>query len=554
MAISPGRLASLVVLTAIVLLAGCTEEDPRGLLAQGKQAREKGDNKAAFIYLSNALKLDPDMAEARYLLGLVQSDAGDQLSAEKEFRKALELGFDPAKVRAPLAWTLLVQGQYQKALDETKSAPESAEVLSVRGRAQLSLGDFKGAASSFDRALELEPQYAPAMLGQVRLAVAERNLDRAAGLVDSVLKRNPKNLDAWLVSGELQYLQGNNDKAVAAYSQALQLQPLQFTAHLRRASVLADSGKFDAAQADIDAARKIAPDAPSILGYTQALLYFRKGDPKRALESLQKVLAVAPDHMPSVLLAGLSHYALNALAQAERHVKQFLDRSPNSLFARKLLVTILLKEKQGKRALETIQPALDAKQEDVQVLAQAGEAYMQVGQFAKAAEYLQRAASMAQTDAGLRTKLGVSALAAGETERAVADLESAAKLDQKQADADALLVMIHIGKKEYDKALAAALKLEKKQPNNPLTYDLLGGAYLGLKDQNNARKSFERALSLQPDYTPAAMMLSHLDLAANDPDGARKRFRSVLEKNPADVQAMIGMASVERATRKGGEY
>jgi putative PEP-CTERM system TPR-repeat lipoprotein len=389
-------------------------------------------------------------------------------------------------------------------------------------------------------------------LGQARLAMAERKLGRATELVDSVLARMPKDLDAWLFAGELHRLQANNDKAAAAYGQALKFHPGNFTAHLRRASVFAEAGKFDAAQADIDAARKISP-AP-IVDYTQALLFSHRGKPDSALEALHKVLSVAPDHMPSLLLAGLSHYSLNSLGQAEGYIRQFLDRSPDTLFARKLLVSILLKSNQGKRALETLQPALKTAQPDAQVLALAGEAYMQLRQFAKAAEYLHRAAAMMPTDATLHTKLGMTALALGDTDRAVAELESAAKLERGLSRADTLLIMTYLGNKDYGKALEAALTLEKKQPENPVTYNLLGGAYLGKNDLANARKSFERALTLKPDYIPAALMLARLDLEGKDADGARKRFNGVLAKDGKNVEAMIGRAGVERATGNSNEY
>lgn len=430
-------LRTLSLIAVMAMVSGCGKtDDPQHLLAQGKVFREKGDNKTAFVRLGDALQLNPDIAEARYLLGVIQSEAGDYPSAEKEFRKARELGIDPAKVLAPLAWSLLMQEQHQKVLDETRSAPESAEILSVRGRAQLGLGQLPWAANSFERALKLEAHFTPALLGQVRLAVAERKLDQAIKLVDSVVARTPKDLDAWLVLGDVHRLQANNDKAAAAYSQALQIQPENLTVLLRRATVLADAGKFAAAQADINGARKLNPNNP-IVDYTQALLFFRLRKPQPALEAAQKVLRVAPDHMPSLLLAGLLHYSLNALAQAERHLNRFVDQSPDSLYARKLLVSILLKSNQGERALETLQPALKTAKPDAQLLALAGEAYMQVGQVANGTEYLRRAAALAPTDADLHTKLGVSALALGESDRAVAELESGAKLNRGLSRADA---------------------------------------------------------------------------------------------------------------------
>ena len=548
------RSLSFVAVIAIVFAAGCGEtDDPQLLLAQGKQFREMGDNNAAFVVLKNALQLDPRIAEARYLLAVIEYEAGDYSSADKEFRKALDLGFESEKVMAPWAWTLLMQGQYQRILDETVTVPESAEILSVRGRAQLSLGDLKSAATSFERALKLEPQFAPALLGQARLAVTERKLDGAMQLVDSVLTRTPKDVDAWIIEGDVYHLKANNEKALTAYSQALTIQPKNPTAYLRRASVFSDAGKYDLAQADIDAARKISPQNLNV-DYTQALLFFRLGKPEPALEALQKVLRVVPDHMPALLLSGLLNFSLNSLAQAERQVKQFLDRNPNSLYVRKLLVSILLKSNQGKRALETLQPALKAAQQDAQVLALAGEAYMQTRQFAKAAEYLRQAVAIVPADADLHTRLGMTALALGETDRAVAELESAAKLDRGASRADTLLIMAYIAKKDYGKALEASLELQKKEPDNPVSYNLLGGAYLGKKDLVNARKNFERALSLQPNYMPAAMTLVHLDLEAKDADSARNRLNGILAKDGNNVEAMISLAGVERATGNSEEY
>jgi len=258
--------------------------------------------------------------------------------------------------------------------------------------------------------------------------------------------------------------------------------------------------------------------------------------------------------MPSLLLAGLLRNSLNSLAQAEQDVKRFLDRNPDNLYARKLLVSILLRTHQGKRALETLQPVLKAGKPDAQVLAMTGEAYMQQTQFAKAAEYLRRATALAPAKADLHTRLGMASLALGETDRAVAELESAAKLDQGLSRADTLLIMTYLGKKDYGKALNAALELQKKQPENPVTYDLLGDVYFAKKDLPNARKSFERALSLQPNYMPAAMVLTGLDLQAKNADGARKRLKAILEKDDKNIQAMIGLASVEQTTGNLKEY
>ena len=545
----PGTWRLLCIgIASLTLLAGCTKVvDPQQLLAEGRQLREAGNNRSAAIQLRNALQAEPGLAEARYLLGTIYNDTENPLAGEKELRLALEAGFDPAKVLPSIAWSLLMQGQYQRVLDEIKLDRKSAAIFAMRGYAELALGRLPDAASSFEAALELDPRYDLAILGQSQLALAEGKKDDAHKIVNQVLAASPRNVEAWLLSADLHSSQGNEDKALAAYNQVLQIQPENVSAHMRRAWLLANAEKFEAAQEDVNAVRRVAPG--SVLAtYAQAVLFFRWGKPGPALEAVQQILRVAPDHLPSVMLAALLYFQLDAAQQAEAHIKQFLDRNPNSLYARKLLVAILLKQNQSERAVQALEPALKLGPQDPHVLALAGEVYMQARQFAKATEYLQQASALGPDNSDVRTRLGVSRLALGETARATAEFESVVNLDRGLSQADTLLVMTYLRERKFDRALQTSLRLQKKFPENPVIANLLGGAYLGKKDLANARKSFEAALSLQPDYLPAAMLLSRLDLQANDAEAARNRFRAMLAANPKNVGAIIALASIDRAT------
>ena len=535
-------------ISALTYLAGCSKTvDPQQFLAEGKQLREAGDNRSATIQLRNALQKEPGLAEARYLLGTIYSEADYPVAAEKELRLALEAGFDSVKVLPSIAWSLLMQGQYQKLLDEIELDWNSAAIITLRGYAELALGRPPDAASSFEAALKLDPRYDRAILGQAQLALAEGKKDDAHKIVNQVLAATPRNVEAWLLSADLHSLQGNDDQASAAYTQVLQVQPDNVSAYMRRSWLLANAGKFEAAQEDVNAVRRVTPGNP-LATYAQAVLFFHWGKPGPALEAVQQVLRIAPDHLPSVMLAALLYFQMDAPQLAQGQIKQFLDRNPNNVYARKLLVAILLKQNESDRAVQALDPALKLAPRDAQLLALAGEAYMQTRQFDKATEYLQQASALLPDNADVRTRLGVSRLALGETARATAELESAVNLDRALSRADTLLVMTYLRQKKFDRALETSLKLQKKHPDNPVIANLLGGAYLGKNDLANARKSFGRALSLQPDYLPAAMLLSRLDLRANDADGARNRFKAILATNPRNIGAIIGLASIDRAT------
>ena len=61
-------------------------------LARGQQAYDSGDYRAAIIDAKNILQTEPDHIGARLLLGRSSIGVGDIRSAEKELRRALELG------------------------------------------------------------------------------------------------------------------------------------------------------------------------------------------------------------------------------------------------------------------------------------------------------------------------------------------------------------------------------------------------------------------------------------------------------------------------------
>ena len=552
------RIAVMLLAPALILsgVASCGKpQTPQALIAEARQYQQKGDTPAAIIQLKNALQKNPKDAEARFLLGSIYNEAGDSKSAEKELRRALDLGMSRTRVLPELGKALLVQGQFQQTLDETErlaGAKESPEIASLRGNAYLALGKNQEAKAAFEQALGSQPDFPAALIGLARHALTERNVEAATHFSEQAVEKNPKNAEAWLFKADLLRAQGKIEPAMAAYDQTLKLQPKNITAHINKAFLEIGLGKFDDAKADIDAARAISPNGLLVF-YTQALLDFRQGKHAEAWDSLQQILRAAPEHMPSVLLAGAVQYSLGSMPQAEQYLKSYLEKDPRSLYARKLLVSTLLRTHQPQRALEVLTPALKYAEQDYQLLTLAGETYIQAKDFTRAAEYFEKASALSPDNASIRAALGISKLAQGEDSRAIAELEAAAEMDNKSSKVDVLLVMTHLRRLEFDKALDAAKALEKDQPNNPLSYNLKGVAYLGKKDLANARASFDKAVAIQPNFFPAVANLAQIDLVEKKPDRAKKRFETLLAKDKKNIKAMTALANLAMAQGQNKE-
>jgi putative PEP-CTERM system TPR-repeat lipoprotein len=545
------RAVLLIGALALLWVAGCDRGPSlETLLQDAKQAQAKGDHRSAIIHLKNALQKKPDNGEARYLLGASYLETNDPKAAEGELRKALDLQVPRETLLPKLARALILQSEFQKALDETKPDPGrepdlSAELLSARGLAQFSLGQIEPAKASFAEASLKNPDLPEILLGQARLAAAAKDLDGATKLVEQAVAKSPRNLDGLLMRGDLLRLALKPDEAIAAYRKVVEAYPDNIPARLNVASMQMSAAKYDEALKEVDEVKKIAPQSP-VANYMRALVEFRKRNYPQARDAVQQVLKLAPGHLPSLLLSGATELALGSYAQAEQSLRKVLERSPKNVYARKLLVLSLLRSHQGQRAIEALEPVLRTDPEDPTVLALAGEVYMQNNEFAKATQYYERAAKIDPKNAQMRTGLGLSRLATGDSERALADLESAADLNTGQYQADVVLVMTYISRNEFDKAEKTLEGLLKKQPDNPLVYNLRAAVLIGKKNNVQARAALEKALQLQPSYFPAVMNLAQLDLQEKNPQAARARFDGILAKDPNNLQALVGLAGLSQ--------
>ena len=532
-------------------LAGCGQASTDTLRAQARQQQQENQFRAAVITLKNALAQAPNEAQTRYQLATVYLDAGDAISAEKEIRLALKYGFRRDAALSVLGRSLVLQAQFQKVLDETAAEAEKngAELLCVRADAYLALGKLDDATRLYDSVLLAHPAYPAALTGLGRAAFIAGDVDKANRYAAQALAAAPRDTDVLLFEGDLRRAQNQPAKALAAYDKVLSINPSHRSAYVEKAYLEIGLGKFEAAQAALDAAKEIAP-ASVLVAYTQALLDFSQGKNADAQESLQKVLRVAPEHMPTVLLAGALCLNLGSLHQAEHHLRHYLEKNPRNLYARKMLAQTLLRSGHSPDALDVLAPALAYRapdgQQDGQILALAGESYMQVRNFNKAEEYFEKASSLDPKAANLRTSVALSKLGKGEKAQAVSDLQLATRLDTKSQHAGMALVRTELALEHFDGAMAAVVALEQAQPGVAAVEDLKGMVYIGKRDPVRARAQFRKALVTQPSYFPAAANLAQLDLRENNPAGARGQLRSFLDKNPANGEAMTALASLDQ--------
>lgn len=259
----------------------------------------------AYLRLSNlptarkrielALKRGEDTADARYVLGLVESAEGDEAGAIVEFRAALEKDRDHIDANLELAKRLEVQGHLEEARGllsrVSRALPSSFEIAMALGDLAFRAGDVLEAEKAFRAAHELRPadDRAAYNLGTVLLArekfveaiellrpLSEREtphdavlynlaeayrasgrLESARDLLQSLVAKEPPFQGAGFALGVTLDALGDLAGAERAYRRALEQRGDDLGSLMNLASVLERLGRIDEARGILEKALEL---------------------------------------------------------------------------------------------------------------------------------------------------------------------------------------------------------------------------------------------------------------------------------------------------------
>ena len=110
-------------------------------VAKARQHIAENRLDAGVIELKNALQIDNNLPEARWLLGQIYLKYGNGSAAHKELVQARTLGFENPGLDSSLLRALILQRKFEEVLGRTQDIENlSLDFLEARGNAFLGLG------------------------------------------------------------------------------------------------------------------------------------------------------------------------------------------------------------------------------------------------------------------------------------------------------------------------------------------------------------------------------------------------------------------------------
>ena len=510
-------------------------------LSDGRQSLLKGDARTAVIQLRNAVKADPQNAEAHFLLARVHLELGDMAAAQKEAQHALVRGFDKQQVLPLMISTYLGQGKYNEALQafqvENKDAATDSTIQIARGYAYIGLQRLEEAENAFNDAETLAPNSLQPVLASARLALSRGDLETGEKKLERALAMAPNAIEVQLLRTQVLRLQNDSSGALALLDQIIAKQPNSLKARLDRAGLYLLLGRDADAKADNDAILAMKPtDVQAI--FMRALLAARARDFTTAdtqMDQLSRYLGRIPR---AYYLQAVVKQNLGQLEQAEEAASRYAAREPDDMDGIKLLARIQLLKRKPVPVINLLTGVAAAGRADSDVHDLLGRAFSLNGQSSEAVEAFRQAQLLAPDNVGVNMRLANARLRVGETDAAIVDLERSLRLAPGDTTVSEQLFAASLATGDLSRAAEALDRIKASLGDTPTVGNLEAVLLMARVDLDAARVRLADVIRRSPDFTLAKFNLARLALLEGKHAESEQLLADILSANPSSDPAL----------------
>ncbi len=483
----------------------------------------------------------PNDPAALALLGLVLRQVGRAEESLEPLAQAVEL--DPQYAPA-----IIQQGDALLDLERTIEAEERYRTVVDRLRGT---PDALQAASPADPAPVFEVvEPWRAWTGLARALQIEGRLDEALTLAREVEAQRPEVLQTPLLVGDLLRAQGDFDAAQQAYGRAVAVAPRSAVPVVRQADSYLRSGDLTDAQERFEAALNLDPtNADALLGLARAYSLAGGGtgavEFRKAEARLKEAAEFAPDNLSPYQALGDLYLAYDRPEDAVVQYERAQQLAPDDLLTLGRLGTALLAAGKPEEAIAIFQQRVTQSPADKGALLDLAAAYRGIGEFDLAETAYSQLLVLAPDDLGVKISLGDLYMERDEPERALPLYEEAAT---RASDPDQLAqARDQLGKAalrlgDVTRAELLAASLIETRPELARGYLLLASVREVQGDQEGALAIYTDGASRVEDPLSLQLRAGDLLLRLGRAPEAQTLLEQAVRLNPRAPEAQIGLA------------
>jgi len=534
-------LKSIVCASIVLMIFACSNnESAQSYISKAESLIVEKQNSAAIISLKNALKVDAENAQARFLLGQLYLSEGDAQKAIKELERANKIKFNPDRI-VPLLARAYMLAEYDEdilslASQENFLSATNTQYLAYKTMASLRTKNKKLAEETVDVAFSVSDSDGYSMLASAYLEFSKQNIPHASTLVERILTATPNNADALMLQGQIATTDKNYPLAVDSFKQYLTLQPKSGRVQLFIADALMKNGQYEEAEKIADAILAKVPTQP-FLQYIKAMARFENKDYQAASSHASQSLNSGFNSFSLKLVAGASAFYLQNYEQSNHHLKGLIPYISIDHPARRMLAISQLKLGLIDDIGETLTGYDSTNKENSQFLSTLSYELLEVGAFDKAQEMASYASSSSGMTAEQTARAGVLKLMMNDPS-GIENLELALQQNPELISAELALAFASIKSGDLFRATAIADKWLKEYPNKAGGYNLQATIFLKKNELGQGRAALEKSLKLEPNNVYALTQLVKLAYHQKETERAVLLTEQALKSHPNHIEVL----------------
>ncbi|EAQ98949.1 XrtA/PEP-CTERM system TPR-repeat protein PrsT [Congregibacter litoralis] len=537
-----------LLMALLVACSGSENESEQKLLARASSALEAGKIDAAMVDLKTALQQNPGSAAARVLLGdayMVQREAE---MAAAEFLRAHEIGGQvDSQVR--YAQALIAAGDTDTLLtlheSDDLTAADAPLYQAALARAYSLTGNYEAATEAVNRALAADAAD-PYIRSSEALVLLRQggNVFGAADILAGITDDYPLNDEAWSLRADVARYQQDYASAAKWYGKVAEINPDRIAERLHLVGALIELGRSDEADSKLAELEELELENPGV-NFARGRLLFDKGEYSLALEELNQVLGVLPEHTAALYLAATANLQQGNLATAERQLIKLVAEQPSNVPARLQLASVYLQRNDALATERVAREILQLEEKNIAAMRLLALALVAQGEYVESEQLYQQLATLKPDSVEDRTGLGATQLLLGDTASGIVELEKALAMDPKNAQLRERLIGAYLASDRIDLAREAVAGYQSESPDDTRPQIFAARFALQTGERDKAREIFESVLVKEPGNINANGGLAIMALNERNIDEARQHFYSILEFHPTNVQTLMNLATLE---------
>jgi putative PEP-CTERM system TPR-repeat lipoprotein len=530
---------------AEILLAQVMAKEPQNrkalFLLANIQTRGK-DRAAALKTLDRIIQNNPRDIEAVYRKGLLYIESND-------FDNALALSTSITK-QAPdwpeghrlQGFALFFKKQYNDAiapLQKSLLQQPNAGTYYILGLTHYYRNEVEQAINQFQKALDLQPDFARARVHLALLFLNKKRVDEAIQEAKKVLAQDDENALAHNIVGSAYLLKGNHAEGLAELNKALEIDPSLADVHLKKGLVAIKRGKGQEAESELAAAVRLKPEAQDTRRIL-ALYYLNHNEPEKAIDVLKKGIQGGHSDAVSYYLIAESYLRKNDVKEATTYYMKAKEVDPKYDLAYLRLASIYVMQDKQEQGVQELRSLVEHSPDNVHALLllaslaevngdenKARKTYLQAADTKKpegivvAARYLQRT-----NDTGQALKVlneGIS--------------QSPADIGLYEVKGSILLV-----NKKFKDVLAVVAAIERLNPQIGFAYAV--NAYIAMGEPARALEKVQAEIRKNPADPSLRAELSRINLLMGKRTEAEEVSREIIRKDPESAVGYLSLALV----------